>query len=188
MGSFVYSPANIVRSPRVSAPLLGPSLGPILGGVLTQAFSWRATFWFLAIFAAIIFLLFVPFKDSYRRERSLTYQNALKKRRAHMLSRGSETSSLSQATVVSHAVPSANEARPNDKNAHDRLPRNLDVEKQQEPVHSAVSADIAPMNDIKLTFADVNPAKPIWHVLRRINNLTIMVTSGTFLCSTIWNS
>lgn len=49
-----------------SAPLLGPSLGPILGGVLTQMFNWRATFWFLAIFVGVCFLLFVPFKDTYR--------------------------------------------------------------------------------------------------------------------------
>jgi len=26
-----------------AAPLLGASLGPLLGGILTQAFSWRAS-------------------------------------------------------------------------------------------------------------------------------------------------
>ena len=46
-----------------SAPLLGPSLGPILGGVLTQAFSWRATFWFLAAFVGACFLSFLPFLE-----------------------------------------------------------------------------------------------------------------------------
>ncbi|KAI0941665.1 hypothetical protein AcW1_003491 [Taiwanofungus camphoratus] len=46
------------------APLLGPSLGSIIGGALTQGFNWRATFWFL---------------DSFRRERSLTYQLVLKR-------------------------------------------------------------------------------------------------------------
>ncbi|KAL4070034.1 major facilitator superfamily domain-containing protein [Scleroderma yunnanense] len=64
-----------------SAPLLGPSLGPILGGVLAQELSWRAIFWFLAIWGGIVFLAFLSlFRDTFRRERSLTYQNVLKRR------------------------------------------------------------------------------------------------------------
>ena len=169
-----------------SAPLLGPSLGPILGGVLTQAFSWRATFWFLAIFVGICFLLFIPFKDTFRRERSLTYQAALKRRRAHMSAKGSETSSLSQITAVSRFIPPKTEKQEKGsggptggKNAIEELARDIDIEKQQRAIGPDPAPAPDPMDDIKLTLADVNPAKPIFHVLRRMNNLTILVASGT---------
>ena len=35
-------------------PLLGPLLAPIIGGVLSQAFGWRSTQWFLAIYGGIL--------------------------------------------------------------------------------------------------------------------------------------
>jgi len=41
--------------------MLGPSLGPLLGGVIAQYLGWRAIFWFLAIFAAVVFILLVVF-------------------------------------------------------------------------------------------------------------------------------
>ncbi|KAI0718247.1 MFS general substrate transporter [Cerioporus squamosus] len=167
-----------------SAPLLGPSLGPLLGGVLTQAFSWRATFWFLAIFVGVCFLLFIPFKDTFRRERSLTYQAALKKRRAHLSAKASETSSISQVTAVSRVVSppagkkdTAASPQDNSKDAIEELARDRDLEKQQQPAR-VIEPEAAPMEDIKLSLADVNPAKPIIHVLRRMNNLVILVASG----------
>ncbi|KAG6844401.1 hypothetical protein H0H87_007160 [Tephrocybe sp. NHM501043] len=80
------------------APLLGPvrvlrqykhsftypisqSIGPILGGGLTTGIGWRAIFWFLSIVAGFICLVFIIFfRDTFRKERSLTYQNVLRKR------------------------------------------------------------------------------------------------------------
>ncbi|KAF9517241.1 hypothetical protein BS47DRAFT_1339996 [Hydnum rufescens UP504] len=63
-----------------SSPLLGPAIGPIIGGILTSAFDWRSTFWFLVIFAGISILSFFLFlKDTWRPERSVAYQNALKR-------------------------------------------------------------------------------------------------------------
>ncbi|RPD56171.1 vacuolar DHA amino acid exporter [Lentinus tigrinus ALCF2SS1-7] len=163
-----------------SAPLLGPSLGPILGGVLTQGFDWRATFWFLAIFVGVCFLLFIPFKDTFRRERSLTYQTALKKRRAQLSAKASEASSISQVTAVSRVIPQAADektADATDKDVIEQLARDRDLEKQQSP-RATAETDAAPMDDVKLSLADVNPAKPIIHVLRRMNNLVILVASG----------
>ncbi|KAI0823183.1 MFS general substrate transporter [Trametes gibbosa] len=171
-----------------SAPLLGPSLGPILGGALTQGFDWRATFWFLAIFVGICFLLFIPFKDTFRRERSLVYQAALKRRLAHDFAKGSEASSLSQITAVSRIVPETGkkaEVEPTSDSTGTEgeggiaaLARDIDLEKQQKP---PVPTDIdaaEPLEEVKLSLADVNPVKPIIHVLRRMNNLTILTASG----------
>ncbi|KAF9015851.1 MFS general substrate transporter [Hymenopellis radicata] len=61
--------------------LLGPSLGPIIGGGLTTAFNWRAVFWFLSILAGVVFLGFLLlYKDTFRKERSATYQALIKRR------------------------------------------------------------------------------------------------------------
>jgi MFS family permease len=61
--------------------LLGPSIGAILCGGLTQGLSWRAVFWFLVIWGGMILsALFFLFKDTFRNERSLTYQHVLKRR------------------------------------------------------------------------------------------------------------
>ncbi|OJT02082.1 MFS antiporter QDR3 [Trametes pubescens] len=169
-----------------SAPLLGPSLGPILGGVLTQGFDWRATFWFLAIFVGVCFLLFIPFKDTFRRERSLVYQAALKRRIAHDSAKASEASSLSQITAVSRIVPEAEKSRsaaPEEgakegKDAIETLARDIDLEKQAQQAARIDAEALAPVDEVKLSLADVNPVKPIVHVLRRMNNLTILTASG----------
>ncbi|CZT45247.1 related to dityrosine transporter [Rhynchosporium secalis] len=38
-------------------PLLGPLLAPIIGGVLSQAWGWRATQWFQAIYGGVLVVL-----------------------------------------------------------------------------------------------------------------------------------
>jgi MFS family permease len=64
-----------------ASPLLGPSLAPLAAGVLTQAFGWRAVFWFLAIVASINFFFFLfLLKDTFRRQRSLVFQTILQRR------------------------------------------------------------------------------------------------------------
>ncbi|CDO69278.1 hypothetical protein BN946_scf185042.g180 [Trametes cinnabarina] len=167
----------------LGAPLLGPSLGPVLGGVLTKGFDWRATFWFLVIFVGICLMLFVPFKDTFRRERSLVYQAALKRRLAQQSAKGSETSTLSQVTATSPVVqsPEPNEktralvSAADDKHAVDEQTGDKDLEKAQQLAGGDV---VAPLNEVTLSLADVNPVNPIVHVLRRMNNLTILFASG----------
>ncbi|KAI0671082.1 major facilitator superfamily domain-containing protein [Trametes maxima] len=167
-----------------SAPLLGPSLGPILGGVLTQAFDWRATFWFLAIFSGICFLSFIPFKDTFRRERSLVYQAALRRRLGLQNFKESEKSSVSQDAGMPRegSAPKLEPtvvAKP--RNSGVAASPEFDIEEQQ-AAQSGVGA--APARDVKLTLADVNPVKPILYVLRRMNNLTIAATSGIIFAFT----
>jgi MFS family permease len=130
-----------------AAPLLGPSLGPILGGLLTQAFSWRAAFWLLAADLGANLVLFVFFfRDTFRKERSLTYQHVLASRRcaaskrssvvsdpAHELdskSKGEATVTAGEASGIS-ARPAATVASP----------------------HAGTQAG----TEITLTFKDVNP-------------------------------
>ncbi|PVF97146.1 MFS general substrate transporter [Serendipita vermifera] len=59
-----------------AAPLVGQSLGPLFGGVLTHIWNWRATFYFLTIIGGIVLISLLMFKETFRRERSLTYQAA----------------------------------------------------------------------------------------------------------------
>ncbi|CAI6331408.1 unnamed protein product [Periconia digitata] len=39
--------------------LFGPAFGPTIGGLLAQYLGWRSIFWFLAIFAGVLLILFV---------------------------------------------------------------------------------------------------------------------------------
>ena len=49
---------------------------------MTSAFNWRAIFWFLSIISGLSLLSFIFFfRDTFRRERSLNYQTAIKQRR-----------------------------------------------------------------------------------------------------------
>ena len=142
-----------------AAPLLGPSLGPILGGLLTQAFSWRASFWLLAADLGANLVLFVFFfRDTFRQERSLTYQRVLARRRCAVPKRSS---------VVSDP-------------AHE-----LDTKSQGEGEASGsssgpVAAVASPQAgaEVTLSFKDVNPFPPLLLVLKRRNNVAVLFSSG----------
>ncbi|KXL50346.1 hypothetical protein M433DRAFT_74480 [Acidomyces richmondensis BFW] len=41
--------------------LFGPAFGPTIGGLLCQYLGWRSTFWFLAIFTAVLLIMFTFF-------------------------------------------------------------------------------------------------------------------------------
>ena len=154
-----------------AAPLLGPSLGPLLGGILTQAFSWRAAFWLLAALLGVDLLLFTFFfRDTFRRERSLTYRRALARRGIAM-------------------VPPS--PRPDADAGFIKLVATLSVDTLESKGRaglgdgpSSPSSGFAGTGDdmeeeITLRLADVNPFPPLLFVLRRRNNVTTLIASGT---------
>ncbi|KAF9062174.1 vacuolar DHA amino acid exporter [Rhodocollybia butyracea] len=138
------------------APLLGPSIGSILGGGLTTAFTWRGPFWFLTIMGGVVFMSFLLFfRETFRHERSLTYQNVLKARLRESKAKDS------------FAEEKAGRVPP----AHDEN----DLEKHESPI---VAPTVVP--DIKLGLTDVNPLKPMAVVLSRKYNFFMLSASGLY--------
>ncbi|KAF8989035.1 vacuolar DHA amino acid exporter [Cyathus striatus] len=136
------------------APLLGSALGPIFGGVLTTGLGWRAIFWFLTILSGAIFVCFVIFfKDTFRKERSLTYQNVLKGR---MRSRAMKSPQQSRSETPSKELDS-----------HADIEKEGNIKDLQQEI-----------SDIKISLKDINPLKPIGVVLRRKNNFVILIATG----------
>ncbi|KAG2157590.1 MFS general substrate transporter [Suillus bovinus] len=153
-----------------SAPLLGPALGPVLGGVLTQSLGWRSVFWFITICAGVVlFALVFVFKDTFRKERSLAYQNVLQLRakegelQHQHLDKSSHafsaTDKPAQAALESIASP--------------QQMGNLDVDPNGRTVEPATN-----MKDVNVSLADVNPFPPLRKILTRLNNLVILFASG----------
>ncbi|EMD39683.1 hypothetical protein CERSUDRAFT_111994 [Gelatoporia subvermispora B] len=170
------------------APLLGPSLGPIIGGVLTQVFDWRATFWFLVIFTGLCCLSFLMFKDTFRRERSLSYQAAVRRvlehQAAQQAAQRSETSSM---THVAGVLGTPGSVTPQDISEvqSDKLSGKVTPEGEKTVADADVEAQAPEMKrapssipDVKLSLKDVNPVGPLIHVLRRLNNIAILTASG----------
>ncbi|KAL1727475.1 major facilitator superfamily domain-containing protein [Schizophyllum commune] len=136
------------------APLLGPSVASVLGGVLTSGFNWRGPFWFLAIVSGCSLLGFILFfKDTFRKERSLTYQSILKSR-------------LREAAKEGRRRRRARE-------------KGRDLERGS---GVAVIADggavVAALPDVKVTLRDVNPFPGVISILRRPNNVVMLFSSG----------
>ncbi|KAG0699911.1 vacuolar DHA amino acid exporter [Suillus ampliporus] len=143
-----------------SAPLIGPSLGPIFGGVLTQALDWRAVFWFLVIWGGIMFLtFFFLFKDTFRKERSMTYQNVLKRRLREQHS--------SEAKDESYKI-SEKESEVDEENKTS----SKDIEAQRTVIPASA------IEKVQLSITDVNPFHPYLSIVSRKNNLVILIASG----------
>ncbi|KAF7767901.1 hypothetical protein Agabi119p4_7144 [Agaricus bisporus var. burnettii] len=133
-----------------TAPLLGPSLGPILGGGLTSGFGWRAIFWFCTIVSGVCLVaFFFLFNDTFRKERSLTYQAILKRR------------------------------------LQERCEKlQLDPESKKEDVSADAMSnwiDADELGEVRITLRDVSPFKPIYLVLRRWNNVAILIVTGVMM-------
>jgi MFS family permease len=138
------------------------ALGPIVGGALTLGFNWRAIFWFLAIVSGtscLCFLLF--FNDTFRQERSLTYQDVLQQQRQK---------TTNQSVVKPCDVEAL--AHMSKQNVGD-----ASAEKHSSE-GSAANDEIEITTPVKLSLRDVNPFKPLALVLRRWNNVLILFSSG----------
>jgi MFS family permease len=157
-----------------TAPLLGPSLGPILGGALAQVWSWRATFWFLAVCIGIAFLSFLFFHETFRKERSLTYQAILSRIQKEQAATAEKRhNSRKDDCVHSHQANNDDNDEHAEKDAGTPTDEILDVEAQNYTYQS--------LKDAKLSLTDVNPVVPIFGILRRMNNIVILLASGTHI-------
>lgn len=137
-------------------------MGPIFGGILTSVWNWRAIFWFLTILSAIsVFFFILFFKDTFRPERSLTYQRVVREKMR-------STASLPLA-YPTHRPPMPR------VNSILTLGAGSDIEGG--PTSVAQENEPAP-TAIKLSLTDVNPFRPIGHVIRRPNNVLILLSSG----------
>ena len=159
-----------------------PSMGPLLGGILTQLFNWRATFWFLAIFGGVSLASFVLFKDTFRRERSLTYQAAL----IRMQTTKRKKSTADNTPVLSRTATldvSKYQDQKVDKSEQEVISSEKKDVESQTITRSAVAETTGPQNiqDITLSLREVNPIAPLLFILRRKNNLTILSASGAYL-------
>ncbi|KAI9569106.1 major facilitator superfamily domain-containing protein [Boletus coccyginus] len=146
-----------------AAPLLGTTIGPFLGGVLAQTLGWRAVFWFSLISGGTVLVsLFIFFKDTFRKERSLSCQNALRKRlEGIQLCTDTQTriNIVEPSTNISQQIPSENTIK--GLEAGITMPGALGT-----------------LNDITLSFRDVNPFPPMILVFKRWNNNAILLASG----------
>jgi MFS family permease len=148
-----------------SAPLLGPSIGAMLGGGLTQGLSWRAVFWFLVIWGGVILsAFFFLFKDTFRKERSLSYQNVLKRRVQDRKLEQEKDSTGGERPVSEKKTPE-------DETSGVQTPKG-DVEARPVVVSTAA------IKGVKLSIADVNPFPPFLQILSRRNNVCILTSSG----------
>jgi len=101
------------------------------------------------------FAFLVLFKDTFRRERSATYQMAIQRAKTAALKRRNEQHEMKVAAM-------------------------RDDRSKEES--AAPSGSVTPMitaEDVKLTLADVNPFPPLLLVLKRKNNISILLPSGS---------
>jgi len=152
-----------------AAPLLGPSMGPLVGGVATQLFNWRATFWVLVIFGGISLATFTVFKDTFRRERSLTYQTVSRRLYRQRVKREDSLNGQELRQAVEEKggkqVFTKSDMEKNDLESQRAIPAHHHVPEKDVQV-------------VKLSLKDVNPFPPFIMILRRWNNIVILIASG----------
>lgn len=149
-----------------AAPLLGPALGPVLGGCLSGAFGWPASFYFLVACGGVILAAFIfLFKDTFRFERSLTYQAALRRR---TITTGNLKSTTDSTIAESRAETEEKQASGKKVSSQ---PSSI------EDGTAIIKHDLG-MNDVRLSFSDINPFPPLWKIVQRTNNVAILLANG----------
>jgi MFS family permease len=156
-----------------TAPLLGPSLGSIIGGALAQVWTWRATFWFLFVWSCICFVSFLFFRDTFRKERSLTYQAILTKIKKEQAATAKRQNGIEHNDHSEEVKTSDINAKSSKQDFSTPTDNVTDIETQR-PV-------TPPLKEVNLSLTDLNPVTPILHVLRRLNNICILLPSGKHL-------
>ncbi|KAF5390829.1 hypothetical protein D9757_004556 [Collybiopsis confluens] len=146
------------------APLLGASLSPLIGGGLTSAFTWRGAFYFLAILGGAVMLSFIFFRDTFRSERSLTYQHVLKAKLKEIArKRVMEREKVECGSDGYGSLP------------EDGANGTKDLENQDIITAEDVSGLIP---QIKIGLRDINPCRPLLLTLRRTYNIYMLFVSG----------
>ena len=109
------------------------------------------------------------FKDTFRRERSLSYQSALRRAMKEREDR-----------LRAHKEKARKRHSRDEKHDHDARSMSPDLEVQPEHPQPTLA-------DIRLTLRDINPIRPVGSVLRRLNNVAILSSSGESFCAvSVW--
>ncbi|KAG8726887.1 hypothetical protein FRC11_014290 [Ceratobasidium sp. 423] len=173
-----------------AGPLLGPSIVSTLPlplvfascGGLTAGFSWRATFWFLVIFAGVSLCTFVFLPDTWRRERSTSYQAAKRralKERAKRSQAGTPTRSRAPSPVRSGTVtPTVGVNTPAGSIQGHEVKKDNSEKEANTTIKDKSERRMANDEDIKLSITDINPISPIWNVVKERTNLCILFASA----------
>lgn len=183
-------------------PMLGPSLGSLIGGALGNAFGWRSTQYFLAVWGFCMVLAFLFFPDTWRKERSRIYQQAIadalkrelkaqaaaEKKRQRKLARGLASDAPTPATTAPHSRATSGAATPAFTDA-------TDVEAQEQEQEQDGKAEQGPGwwrrhtpqwahrkdregAEYRPTLRDVNPLPVMISIWRVPSNTVVLVCSG----------
>lgn len=146
---------------------------------LTDAWNWRATFFFLAAFCSLSLASFLLFKDTFRRERSAAYQVALARYKKQAEEKQEPTrpklaDSQWSSTDADAKTLKGDVTPPIISEKKDLEAGTLDVSKLRAPPLDKTPS----VQDISLTLRDINPFAPLPQVLKLRSNLIVLFASG----------
>lgn len=154
------------------------TLRTVIGGLLTSAFSWRATFWILVIFAGLAIVTYLTlFRETFRKERSFAYQAALRRATAEQARKDLKKANKALESKLASGLQSPTAEK---SEAHSGIPMeklgeipDLIAQKSALGTTTTVAKD-----EVKLSLADVNIIGSAWFVIRQKTNATILLASG----------